>query len=150
MSLELIAITDYDRKTSEFFKKIVETGSSPETNHKLQFDKAATLMDILEIGNRRYTELRVICKPEGFTIPTYNKLDIYRREFVLSNHFEIVNHRYGYPIGVAIAYSKILTFTTERIEKQFSIDTTKFPITVDVADGLDWFRELLSLQSSSD
>ena len=41
----------------------------PETNHKLQIDKAAALMDILEIGKQKYTELRVICKPEGFTIP---------------------------------------------------------------------------------
>ena len=137
MSLELIANKEYDRKTSEFCKKIVETGAFPETNHKLQFDKAAALMDILEIGKRKYTELRVICKPEGFTIPTYNKLAIYWRELALSNHFEIVNHRDGYSIGVAIAYSKILTFTTERIAKQFSIDTTKFPITIDVADGLD-------------
>ena len=93
MSLELIANKDYDRKTSEFCKKIVETGPFPETNHKLQFDKAAA--DILEIGKRKYTELRVICKPEGFTIPTYSKLAIYRRELALSNYFEIVNHRDG-------------------------------------------------------
>ena len=55
----------------------------------------------------------------------------------LSNHFKIVNHRDGYSIGIAIECSKILTFTTERIAKQLSIDTTKFPIKIDVADGLD-------------
>ena len=38
---------------------------------------------------------------------------------------------------VCIAYSKILTFTTERFSKQLSIDTSKFPLTIDVADGLD-------------
>ena len=81
--------------------------------------------------------MRVICKPEGFTIPTYNKLAIYRRELALSSHVETVSHRDGYPIGVYIAYSKILTFTTERLTKQLSIDTTKFPLTIDVADGLD-------------
>ena len=72
---------------------------------------------------------------QGFTIPTYNKLAIYRRELALSNHFEIVNNRDGF--GVAIAYSKILTFTTEGIAKQFSNDATKFPITIDFADGLE-------------
>ena len=54
----------------------------------------------------------------------------------LSNYFEIVNHCDG-PIGIAIEYSKILTFTIERIAKQLSIGTTKFPVTIYVADGLD-------------
>ena len=31
----------------------------------------------------------------------------------------------------------ILTFTAERISKQLSIDATKSPLTIDVADGLD-------------
>ena len=84
MSLELIANQDYDRNTSEFCNKIIETGAFPETNHKLLFDKAAALMDILEIGKLRYTKLRVICKPEGFTIPTYNKLAIYRSDTLKS------------------------------------------------------------------
>ena len=137
MSLELIANKDYDRKTSEVRKEIAETEVLAEKNCKLQFDKAAALIDILEIGKRKFTELRVICKPEGFTIPTYNKLAIYRRELALSSHVETVSHHDGYPIGVCIAYSKILTFTTERLTKQLSIDTTKFPLTIDVADGLD-------------
>ena len=68
MSLELIANKDYDRKTSEVCKEIAETGVLAEKNCKLQLDKAAELMDILEIGKRKFTELRVICKPEGFTI----------------------------------------------------------------------------------
>ena len=137
MSLELIANKDYDRKTSEVCKEIAETGVLAEKNCKLQLDKAAALMDILEIVKRKFTESRVICKPEGFTIPTYTKLSTYRRELALSSHVEIVNHRDGYPIGVGIAYSKILTFTTERISQQLSIDTTKFPLTIDVADGQD-------------
>ena len=56
----------------------------------------------------------------------YNKLAIYRRELALSNHFEIVKHRVGYPIGVAITYSKLLTLNN-RISS----------VTIDVADGLD-------------
>ena len=137
MALEFIANKDYDRKTSEVCKEIAETGVLKETNFKLRFNKAAALMDILEIDKRKFTELRVICKPEGFTIPTYNKLAIYRRERALSSHIEIVIHRDGYPIGVCIAYSKILTFTTEGLSKQLSIHTTKCPLTIDVADGLD-------------
>ena len=77
---------------------------------------------------RKFTELRVICKPEGFTTPTYTELAIYRRELALSSQVEIVSHRGGYPIGVCIAYSKILTFKTKRLTKQLSIDATKFPL----------------------
>ena len=51
-------------------KEIIETRAFPGTNHRLQIDKATALMDILEISKRKYTELVVICKPEGFTIPT--------------------------------------------------------------------------------
>ena len=51
MSLELIANKDYDRKTSEVCKEIAENGVLAEKNCKLQYDKAAALIDILEIGN---------------------------------------------------------------------------------------------------
>ena len=64
---------DY-RKSSEVCKEIAETGVLAEKNCKLQLDKSAALIDISEIGKRKFTKLRVICKPEGFTIPTYNKL----------------------------------------------------------------------------
>ena len=116
----------------ELCKEIAETGVLAEKNCKLQFDKVAALIDILEIGKRKFTELRAICKQEGFTIPTYYKLAIYRRELALSSHVETVSDRDGYPIGVCIAYSKILTFITERLTKQLSIDTTKFQLTIDV------------------
>ena len=71
ISLELIAKKDYDRKT----KKLLKLGYS-QTSKKFKFNKEGALIKILEIDKRKYTELGVIYKLEGFTIPTpktYNK-----------------------------------------------------------------------------
>ena len=66
MSLEIIANKEYDRKTSGVCREIVKAGFLAEMNSELQFDKAAALMDILEIGKRKYTELRVILQTRRF------------------------------------------------------------------------------------
>ena len=119
-------------------KEIISTGTFAPSNCILAFDKAAALIDILEIGKRKYTQLRLICKPEGFIVPTYRKVSLYRHQLALSNDIEIVKNINNYPIGVAMNYSKILSFTTERlIEVIGPIQETHFPLNIEIADGLD-------------
>ena len=113
MTLEIFA--NRDRKTSGTCKEIISTGNYAPSSCILNFDKAAALIDILEIGKRKYTELRLLCKPEGFIIPTYKKISSYRNQLVLSTDIEIVKHTNGYPVGAAINYSKIISKTTEII-----------------------------------
>ena len=45
--LQLTANRDYDRKTSEFCEKIVETREFRETNHKLQFELDVSKFEML-------------------------------------------------------------------------------------------------------
>ena len=138
LSLEILAQREYDRKTTKVCKEIISTGTFAPSNCILVFDKAAALIDILEIGKRKYTQLRLICKPEGFIVPTYRKVSLYRHQVALSNDIEIVKNINNYPIGVAMNYSKILSFTTERlIEVIGPIQETHFPLNIEIADGLD-------------
>ena len=138
MTLEIFANRDYDRKTSEICKEIISTGNYAPSSCILNFDKAAALIDILEIGKRKYTELQLLCKPEGFIIPTYKKISSYSHQLVLSTDIEIVKQTNGYPVGAAINYSKIISKTTERIVEIIGpIDAIHYPLTVHVADGLD-------------
>ena len=82
--------------------------------------------------------MRLLCKPEGFIIPTYKKISSYRHQLVLSTDIEIVKHIYGYPVGAAINYNKIISITTERIVETIGPnDAIHYPLTVHVADGLD-------------
>ena len=49
MTLEIFANRDYDRKTSGICKEIISTGNYALSSCILNFDKAAALIDILEI-----------------------------------------------------------------------------------------------------
>ena len=64
LSLEILANREYDRKTTKVCKEIISTGTFAPSNCMLAFDKAGALIDILEIGKWKYTQLRLICKPE--------------------------------------------------------------------------------------
>ena len=138
LSLEILAQREYDRKSTKVCKEIISTGAFAPSNCILVFDKAAALIDILEIGKRKYIQLRLICKPEGFIVPTYRKVSLYRHQLALSNDIEIVKNINNYPIGVAMNYSKILSFTTERlIEEIGPKQETHFPLNIEIPDGLD-------------
>ena len=52
LSLEVLANRGYDRKTTKVCKEIISTGTFAPSNCMLAFDKAATLIDILEIGKK--------------------------------------------------------------------------------------------------
>ena len=70
--------------------------------------KAAALIDMLEIGKRKYTELRLLCQP-NFIIPTY--ISANRHQLVAPSVIETVKY-IGYPVGVTMKYHKILLITT--------------------------------------
>ena len=54
----------------------------------MYLDKAAFAMNLLEIGKRKYTDLRRICKPEDILFISYNIIGDYRKESHLSKRLE--------------------------------------------------------------
>lgn len=77
-TLQIIANEDQDRNTADSMKELVATGSFGCAFKHLPIDKSVFLLDFLEIGKRKYTNLRRLCKPEKIIFPAYNKLAEYR------------------------------------------------------------------------
>ena len=82
-----------------FTKGIISKGNYSPICSTLSYDKAAYLMDTLEIDKLKYIELRRTLLSKGFKLPAYNSLVIHRASICFVNNIHLVKR--DYPIGVA-------------------------------------------------
>ena len=134
--LKLISNVEHDRKVSHVCSEILDTGTFTQPQKQLSLDKSAFLIDCLEIGKRKYSSIRKLCKPEGIVFPTYKKVASFRSEISLSNRIKLVETD-GYTIGAGYSYQEIVQHTTERILQTITVDPAQYPIELEIADGLD-------------
>ena len=71
-ALMLLANESRDVNTANVCKGIIATGTYANLSKTLPIDKSTFLLDILEIGKRKYTNFRRLCKSENITFPSYS------------------------------------------------------------------------------
>ena len=136
LALKLISTIVHDRKVSKVCTEILQTGTFSNSYKQLPIDKSAFLLDILEIGKRKYSNIRKLCKPEGIIFPSYDHIAIFRSQIALTQKFKFI-HKEGQNIGVTHSYFELVKHTAERILQTMELNSQQYPIEFEIADGLD-------------
>ena len=137
-ALQLVSNDVYDKKIPIICKEIIRSGTFSNPLSQMPLSKSVFLLDHLQIGKRKYNELRRLCKTENFIFHTYNDISEYRSQVVLSNELKFISSSVDEDsIGIAISYKVLLHHTITRLLE--SIDESEFvyPLTVKISDGLD-------------
>ena len=72
---------EYDFDSAKFCKEIIAKGSFGPVCNELTCDKAAFLMDLLEIGKKKYIDLRrLLLSDADVQLPGYNRLATHRSQ----------------------------------------------------------------------
>ena len=115
---------------------ILQTGTFSNSYKQLLIDKSAFLLDILEIGKRKYSNIRKLCKPEGIIFKSYDHIAIFRSQIALTQKIKFI-HKEGQNIGVTHSYFELVKHTAERILQTMELNSQQYPIEFEIADGLD-------------
>ena len=104
----------------------------------MPIDKSTFMLDLLEIGRRKYTNFKRLCKSENIIFPFYSKLAQYRHNVSLTNELVFVHNEIKVAIGIAVFYKSILHHSLIHLfETLLSLSDSQFPLTIKIADGLD-------------
>ena len=135
--LQLISNDNHDRSVAGVCKDIINNGTFSPTS-LMPLEKSVYLLDLLEIGKRKYTDFRLLCKSEGLMFPQYSKLADYRANIVLSNELSYLQKGQSENIGIKISYRSLLKQTLSRLVQTIpQFDESKYPLTFKISDGLD-------------
>ena len=139
MLLELISNKEYDRETSKVCNEIVKTGTFGSALNKTSIQTSSYLLDLLEIGACKYTQLKKLLKQENIIFPSYKIISQFRQEISLSHSVLFVNNPEGHSIGVTVPYYELVGLTIQRhlLNSSHIVETSQYPISVRIADGLD-------------
>ena len=92
---------------------------------------------MLEIGKRKYTQLRQLLLSSDIRFPAYQKVIDQRNNIVLRSSLLLYPNPTT-PIGVSVSYSEFVLHTFKRIMATISPPSPKdFPLSFQIADGLD-------------
>ena len=139
-ALQLISNYSKDVSTANLCKEIISEGAFADLSKKIPIDKSTFLLDLLEIGKKKYTSFRSICKSEQINFPSYSQLAECRNNAVLVNELEYIRNVQNFTIGIALSYRRILFQTLSRLFLTLSPFThSEFALFVKIADGLDGF-----------
>ncbi|KAI6647528.1 hypothetical protein LOD99_8794 [Oopsacas minuta] len=132
----LCSQTEYDFTTTKFCKEIIAKGSFGPVCNKLTCDQSAFLMDSLEIGKKKYIDLRCLLLSD-VQLPGYNRLATHRSQICLTNDIFSVDREHR--VGIAVSYKKLLTHTVNRIltASANEIPSASNPKKMRISDGLD-------------
>ena len=135
--LQLIANEEDNRPVAKVAKDIVSCSFSYHTNQLVPVDKALFLLDLLEVGRRKYTQLRQTLLGDDIIFPSYSKVADLRNLVILRPSISLYPDPVK-PIGVYTPYSLQVQQTLERILSTVDLPTSEdFPLTFRIADGLD-------------
>ena len=100
-------------------------------------DKALFLLDLLEIGRIKYTQLRQTLLPENINFPSHIKVAVLRNELLSRNSKQLYPDPHQ-PIGVQSPYFVQVQKTLERILTTLKLlDDEEYLLTFCIADGVD-------------
>ena len=137
-ALMLISNVSKDVNTSNVCKEIISKGTFGNEMVCMPIDKSAFLLDLLEIGCRKYTNFKRLCKSERISFPSYSKVALYRQNVNLTNELVFVHNELNTAIGIAISYRQILHQSLLRLFEIIPpLTDSQYPLTINIADGLD-------------
>ncbi|KAI6654481.1 hypothetical protein LOD99_877 [Oopsacas minuta] len=148
LSLQLLANEENNRQVATVAKEIIVSGGFCNLSNKhVPVDKALFLLDLLEVGRRKYTQLRQTLLPENIHFPSYSKL-ANLRDVMISRASITLYPNPAKPIGIHAPYCLQVQKTLERILSMVDRPTSEeFPLTFKIADGLDGSGVTLSTTS---
>ncbi|KAI6648301.1 hypothetical protein LOD99_12110 [Oopsacas minuta] len=96
------------------------------------------IIDLLEIGAFKYTQLKKLLK-QDIIFPLYRVISQYRQEISLLRSVLFVTNPEGHSIGVSVPYFEIFELTIQRHLLSFDsiVNNSQYPLSVRIADGLD-------------
>ena len=104
---------------------------------ELDLNKSLFLIDLLEIGKRKYTRFRQHLLSSDFHLPAYHKLAEHRNCIVLRSIIQPYPSPIA-PIGVKVPYAQYVRHTFTRILTTIAPPSKEdFPLRFRIADGLD-------------
>ena len=137
-ALQLISNESKDLSTANFCKEIIRRGTFADDSKIISVDKSTFLLDLLEIGKRKYSSFRSICRSENIIFPSYSKHAEYRKDAVLVNELAYVHNDHNITIGIALSYRRILFQSLTRLFQTLPrLTNSDFPLSVKISDGLD-------------
>ena len=138
LALQLLANEVDNRNVAKVTKEIISSGGfSGQSLYYVPVDKALFLLDLLEIGRRKYTQLRQTLLPENVNFPSHSKVVDLRNVLTLRNSIQLYPNPQQ-PIGVHTPYFVQVYQTLERILTTLNpLTDDEFPLTFRIADGLD-------------
>ena len=142
LALQLLCNEGDNREVAKVSKSIVHDRFSGQfgyasKNKELEVDKALFLLDLLEIGKRKYTLLRQLLLSSEIHFPAYHKVADQRNSLVLRSMIQLYPNPTA-PIGVCVPYAQLVRHTFCRIISTLpSLSTEDFPLRFQIADGLD-------------
>ncbi|KAI6651135.1 hypothetical protein LOD99_5486 [Oopsacas minuta] len=119
-------------------KEIIVSGGFCNLSSKhVPVDKALFLLDLLEVGRRKCTQLRQTLPPDNIHFPSYSKL-ANLRDVMISRSSITLYPNPAKPIGIHAPYCFQVQKTLERILSMVDRPTSEeFPFTFKIVDGLD-------------
>ena len=131
----LCSQAEYDFTSAKFCKDIIAKGSFGSVCNKMNCDKAAFLMDSLEIGKKKYIDLRRLLLTDGLQLPGYNRLATHRFQICLTSDMFSIDREH--PVGIGVSYYKLLTHTLNRILTVSGNEVSGSTLKIRISDGLD-------------
>ena len=141
LALQLLSNQADNRGVAQISKSVVHDefpGKFGKTLRKeLDLNKALFLLDLLQVGKRKYTQLRQNLLSSEIHFPSYRKVAEHRNSIILRHLIQpyptVVN-----PIGMHVPYAQYVRHTFLRIMSTLPLPSTQdFPLQFQIADGLD-------------
>ena len=153
LALQLVFSSSGDLTTGSFCKDTVHKSSSQLVrNNCISVEKSTFLLSQLEIGKRKYADLKRICKSEGIIFPSYKDVSQYRSTITLDKELILIRNSSNNTIGIGISYRSLLEQTVSQILETLPAEKTfELPLTCFASDGLDgsgWHKIYNQLQES--
>ncbi|KAI6661160.1 hypothetical protein LOD99_10182 [Oopsacas minuta] len=138
ISLQLLANEENNRQVATVAKEIIVSGGfCNRSNKHVPVDKAVFLLDLIEVGRRKYTQLRQTLLPDNMHFPSYSKLAILR-DVMISRSSITLYPNPTKPKCIHAPYCLQVQKTLERILSMVDRPTSgEFTLTFKIADGLD-------------
>ena len=141
LALQLLSNEENNRKVSQISKSIVHDNFNGNFGNlvkkELEVGKALFLIDLLEIGKRKYTQLRQHLLTSDIHFPAYHKVAEHRNAIVIRSAIQLYPNPTS-PIGVSVPYAQYVQHTFSRILQTIASPPKEdFPLTFRIADGLD-------------
>ena len=139
-ALQAISNIADNRQAAQASKLIAHESFSGQFGYMARIDldlnKSLFLLDMLEIGKRKYTQLRQHLLSSDVRFPAYQRVIEHRNNIILRPLFLLYPNPTT-PIGISVSYLEYVRHTFIRIMDTISPSLDDLPLLFQIADGLD-------------